>query len=124
MVEFALGKDDHKNKVPGQIFKKAVNAQETITAPLKRRMGIHMINLSKKQKWKLKAKLDENAILPKQYSQLNLHHIYHLHYRLTFYHKGTFVQNTYRYNKKETKFINDTVVQLLKDENIQPSTRL
>jgi len=63
VVESVMGTDGHENKAPGQIFKKAIDAQETITAPLKRRMGIHTANLSKKQKGKLQAKLDENAIL-------------------------------------------------------------
>jgi len=83
-------------------------------------MKIHTANLSEKQKGKLQAKLDENAILfkkLKQYSQLNLH------YKLTLYHKGAFAQNAYRYNEEKAKFIDDTVAQLLRDETIQLSTR-
>ena len=65
-------------------------------------------------------KLDENTILfkkPKQYGQLNLHH------KLTLHHKGAFTQNAYRYDEEKTKFIDDTVSQLLRDGTIQPSTR-
>ena len=122
MVESVIGTDGHENKAPGQIFKEAIDAQETITAPLKRRMRIHTADLSKKQKGKLQAKLDENTILfkkPKQYSQLNLHH------KLTLHHKGAFAQNAYRYDKEKTKFIDDAVAQLLRDprdETIQLST--
>ena len=120
VVESVIGTDGHENKAPGQIFKKAIDAQETIMAPLKRRMGIHTADLSKKQKGELQAKLDENAILfekPKQCGQLNLHH------KLTLHHKGAFAQNTYRYDEDKTKFIDDTVSQLLRDGTIQPSTR-
>ena len=112
VVEFVVGTDGHKNKAPGQIFKKDIDVQETIMAPLKRRMGIHTADLSKKQKGELQAKLDKNTILfkkPKQYSQLNLHH------KLTLYHESTFTQNAYRYDEEKTKFIDDTVAQLLRD---------
>jgi len=115
VVESVVGMDGHKNKAPGQIFRKAIDAQETTTAPLKRRMGIHKTDLSKKQKSKLHSKLDKNTILfkkPKQYGQLNLH------YKLTLHHKGAFTQNTYRYDEEKTKFINDTVAQLLRDRII------
>ena len=87
---------------------------------ISQRMGIHTADLSEKQKGKLQVKLDKNAILfkkPKQYGQLNLH------YKLTLHHEGAFAQNAYRYNKEKTKFIDDTVAQLLRDGTIQPSTR-
>ena len=63
--------------------------------------------------------MDKNTILfkkPKQYSQLNLHH------KLTLHHEGAFTQNAYRYDEEKTKFIDDTVSQLLRDGTIQPST--
>jgi len=48
VVESVVGTDSHGNKAPGQIFKKAINAQKTITAPLKKRMGIYTSVRSRK----------------------------------------------------------------------------
>ena len=55
VVESVVGTNGHGNKAPGQIFKKAINTQETIMAPLKKRMRIHTADLNKKQKRELQA---------------------------------------------------------------------
>jgi hypothetical protein len=66
------------NRTPEDIFKDAVQAQQTVnSAPLKKKFSVHTAYLTKKEKEILQAKLDGNDALfdkPDKYRQLNIQH--------------------------------------------------